>query len=42
MSGERLTNASATVDPQSGKYVVALNLIEKNKKFGKITTENKF
>ena len=43
MSGERLTNASATVDPQSGKYVVAFELDRKGaKKFGKITTENKF
>lgn len=43
MSGERLTNATATVDPQSGKYVVAFELDRKGaKKFGKITTENKF
>ena len=43
MSGERLTNATATVDPQSGKYVVSFELDRKGaKKFAKITTENKF
>ncbi len=43
LTGERLRNATATVDPQSGKYVVAFELDKKGaKKFGKITTENTF
>lgn len=43
LTGERLRNATATVDPQTGKYVVAFELDKKGaKKFGKITTDNTF
>ena len=43
LSGDRLKNATATVDPQSGNYVVAFELDRKGaKKFAKITTENTY
>ncbi len=43
LTGDNLVNAAATVDPQSGKYVVAFEFDRKGaKKFSKITTENTF
>ena len=43
LSGDRLRSATATVDAQTGKYVVAFELDKKGaKRFAKITTENKF
>ncbi len=43
LTGESLTNAAATVDPQTGKYVVAFEFDRKGaKKFAKITTENTY
>ena len=43
LTGDRLVNAAATVDPQSGKYVVAFEFDRKGaKKFAKITTENTY
>ena len=43
LSGDRLNDAAATVDPQSGGYVVAFEFDSKGaKKFGKITTENTY
>ena len=42
-TGERLTNAAATVDAQSGRYVVAFEFDKKGaKKFAKITTDNTY
>ena len=41
LTGERLKNAAATIDQQTGRYVVAFEFDRKGaKKFGKITTEN--
>ncbi len=41
LTGERLKNAAATVDAQSGRYVVAFEFDKKGaKKFAKITTDN--
>ena len=41
LTGDNLVNAAATVDAQSGKYVVAFEFDRKGgKKFAKITTEN--
>ena len=43
MSGDRLKDAAATVEPQSGRYVVAFEFDNRGaKKFAKITTENTF
>ncbi len=43
LTGERLKNAAATVDAQSGRYVVAFEFDRKGaKKFSKITTENTY
>ena len=43
LSGDRLKDAAATVDPQSGRYVVAFEFDNRGaKKFAKITTENTF
>ena len=43
LTGDRLVNAAATVDPQSGKYVVAFEFDRKGaKKFAKVTTENTY
>ncbi len=43
LTGDNLVNAAATVDPQSGKYVVAFEFDRKGaKKFAKITTENTY
>ena len=43
LTGDRLVNAAATVDPQSGKYVVAFEFDRKgSKKFAKVTTENTY
>ena len=43
LSGDRLQDAAATVDPQSGGYVVAFEFDNKGaKKFGKITSENTY
>ena len=43
LTGERLTNAAATVDAQSGRYVVAFEFDKKGaKKFAKITTDNTY
>ncbi len=43
MSGDRLKDAAATVDTQSGGYVVAFEFDNKGaKKFAKITTENTY
>lgn len=43
LTGERLNNAAATVDPQSGRYVVAFEFDKKGaKKFAKITTDNTY
>ncbi len=43
LTGERLKNAAATIDQQTGRYVVAFEFDRKGaKKFGKITTENTF
>lgn len=43
LSGDRLKDAAATVDTQSGGYVVAFEFDNKGaKKFGKITTENTY
>ena len=43
LTGDRLNNAAATVDPQTGRYVVAFEFDNKGaKKFAKITTENTY
>ena len=43
LTGERLKNAAATVDAQTGKYVVAFEFDKKGaKKFARITTENTY
>ena len=43
LTGERLKNAAATVDAQSGRYVVAFEFDKKGaKKFAKITTDNTY
>ena len=43
LTGDRLNNAAATVDAQSGRYVVAFEFDKKGaKKFSKITTENTY
>ena len=43
LTGDRLINAAATVDAQSGKYVVAFEFDRKGaKKFAKITTDNTY
>ena len=42
LTGDRLVNAAATVDPQSGKYVVAFEFDRKGSKFAKVTTENTY
>ena len=43
LTGDRLKNAAATVDPQTGRYVVAFEFDTKGaKKFAKITTENTY
>ena len=43
LTGDRLNNAAATVDAQSGRYVVAFEFDKKGaKKFAKITTENTY
>jgi preprotein translocase subunit SecD len=43
LTGERLRNAAATVDAQTGKYVVAFEFDNKGaKKFAKITTDNTY
>ena len=43
LTGDRLVNAAATVDAQSGKYVVAFEFDRKGaKKFAKVTTENTY
>ncbi len=43
LTGERLKNAAATVDAQSGRYVVAFEFDNKGaKKFAKITTDNTY
>ncbi|MAI85269.1 MAG: protein translocase subunit SecD [Rickettsiales bacterium] len=43
LSGDRLNDAAATVDPQTGRYVVAFEFDNKGaKKFAKITTDNTF
>ncbi len=41
LTGERLKNAAATIDQQTGRYVVAFEFDRKGaKKFAKITTDN--
>ncbi len=43
LTGDRLNNAAATVDAQTGRYVVAFEFDQKGaKKFAKITTENTY
>ena len=43
LTGERLKNAAATVDAQTGRYVVAFEFDKKGaKKFSKITTDNTY
>ena len=43
LTGERLQNAAATVDAQTGRYVVAFEFDNKGaKKFAKITTDNTY
>ena len=43
LTGERLKNAAATVDAQTGRYVVAFEFDNKGaKKFAKITTDNTY
>jgi len=43
LTGDRLKNAAATVDAQTGRYVVAFEFDTKGaKKFAKITTENTY
>ena len=43
LTGDRLNNAAATVDAQTGKYVVAFEFDKKGaKKFAKITSENTY
>ncbi len=43
LTGERLKNAAATVDAQTGRYVVAFEFDKKGaKKFAKITTDNTY
>ncbi len=43
LTGDRLNNAAATVDPQTGRYVVAFEFDNKGaKKFARITTENTY
>ena len=43
LTGERLKNAAATVDAQTGRYVVAFEFDKKGaKKFAKVTTDNTY